>query len=99
MSLKPNSPTETYNQISGLLEEMKAAAKFDTRLSLLEQDRENYVKETDIHKMISYKINKYDEEQVKKEKNGIQWGAIIQQLVIGAVSCLITYFLINGAKG
>lgn len=95
-------PEKTYDEISELLSQIKEAAKLDTRISLLEekneQFKENYVKETDIHKMISAKIKSFEAEQEKDEKKGIQWGDIIQQLAITGICCLLTYFLIRGAS-
>ena len=49
----PPEPTAQFNQLNELLKQIKEEAKYETRLSLLEADMQNYVKETDIHKMIS----------------------------------------------
>lgn len=72
---------EAYGQINKFIEEVKIQAKFETRLSLIEQDLKNYVKETDIHKLISEKIE-------KNNKKGIQWGLITQNVIIAVLSSL-----------
>lgn len=90
-------PKETYDQIGELVAQIKEHAAIQTRIALIENDLKYYVKETDIHKMISEKIKKYDEQREKIDRKGIQWSGIIQQIVIATVICLITYFVVKGA--
>lgn len=96
--MTPPSTNKTYNEIKDLMEEIREQGRYETRLTLLEKDMENYVKETDIHKMIAAKIQRHIENEEKMDKKTIQWGSHIEKLVVMAIGCLITYFILKGVK-
>jgi len=102
----PADPNKTYSQVRDLLIEIKEQAKFETRLSLIEQELENYVKETDIHKMISAKLKKFEEDQQKIDRKiqgkTINWTAILQTIIAGAIlatiTAVVTYYATRGGS-
>lgn len=81
-----------YDQIKELLKELKEQGKYETRLSLLEQKLENYVTETDIHKMITAKIE-------KSQSKRINWTSILQIIIAGVITAVVVamYMKAQGA--
>ena len=93
----PPKPTDALDQISALMAQTKDKAEFDKRLSLIERDLEDYVKETDIHKMSALKIKTYNEQQEKLDGRGINWTAVVQGVLIAVLSGIAMYFATRGA--
>ena len=95
-----SSPEENPNfgELIALLNEIKEQAKYEKRLTGLESDIKNFVKETDIHKIVSSKIEKYDEIQEKIDSKGINWTSVIQAVITAVITAIImgVIFAIKG---
>ncbi len=89
----PEDPKKLIGQISDILAEVNKHAKFETRLSLLERDVEDFHNESDIHKMISKRINAYDQ---ACSKNKINWTMVIQAVIIATLSALGAAMVVRG---
>jgi len=85
----PN-PTETFTQISKLVDKLNKEADFNTRLSIIEETHKNGEA---IDLMIWARIKKNQE---NLEKNKINFNAIIQNVIIAVATAMIVAYLMKG---
>ena len=73
---------EAYSQMKIFLEQAKEESDLKTKILLMEKDLENFVKDTKISEMIKKAIEEHDQ---SANKNKIQWGPIIQAVIIALI--------------
>lgn len=94
---KDNPPAhEAYNQIQSFLETIKADADIKTKIAVMDKVLETFLTKDKINEMIWDAIKDHDANIEKINKNRIQWGPIIQSVVIAVVIAAITAFVIKG---
>lgn len=90
---------EAYSDIRGFMEDVKEQSLFNTRLSLLERDCQDFKNNEQIDDMIwdRIKIHQKNRDKIEKtaEKHSVNWTLIIQQAIAGAIIALVTAFLVT----
>ncbi len=101
--MPPKNPKlpEVHTQINDFLENIKKDAQLNTQLLLIQQSLENsYVKRDKITKMIwdAIEIHQKNVDNIEKSgnENKLNWTAIIQSVIIAALSAAATAFVLKG---